>query len=138
MGRIFWRSLRTGLSLSLTLGWKCMWCLTCLMCLFPVLLWSLSFVVVFSCCSDWEYVEQQSFSFSKNRAYCRTITQEEMRHESTQVKSPPYSRRRMRPPTPLQNWNSSLEEEQGRFEVEDHHCKNETVPGRKKKPESGS
>ena len=27
LGRIFWRSLRTGLILSLALGWKCMWCL---------------------------------------------------------------------------------------------------------------
>ena len=72
----------------------------------------------FSCCSDLEYVEPQSFSFSKKRAHYCTITQEEM-YESTQVNAPPLSRRRMRPPTPLQNSNSSFEEEQGRFEVED-------------------
>ena len=42
-----------------------------------------------------------------------------MRYESTQVKAPPLSRRRMRPPTPLQILNSSFEEEQGRFVVED-------------------
>ena len=73
----------------------------------------------FSCCSDREYVEPQSFSFSKKRALCITSTQEEMRYESTQVKALPLSRRRMRPPTPLQNSNSSSEEEQERFLVED-------------------
>ena len=35
----------------------------------------------FSCCSDWELVEPQSFSFSKKRARCCTDTQEEMRYE---------------------------------------------------------
>ena len=53
-----------------------------------------SFVVTefcegFSCCSDWEYDEPQSFSFSKKSAHCCTITQEEMVYESTQVKAPP-------------------------------------------------
>ena len=66
----------------------------------------------FSCRSGWECVEPQSFSFSTKRAHCCTITQDEMRYESTQVKAPPLSRRRMRPPTPLQNSNSSFEEEQ--------------------------
>ena len=42
-----------------------------------------------------------------------------MRYESTQVKALPLSRRRTRPPMPLQNSNSSLGEEQVRFEVED-------------------
>ena len=59
-----------------------MWCLMCLMCLFPFLLWSLSFVKV-------SRVGNLSFSFSKKRAHCCTITQEEMRFESTQVKAPP-------------------------------------------------
>ena len=59
-------------------------------------------------CSDWDFVEPQSFSFSKKRAHCCTSTWEEMRYESTQVKAPPLSRRRMRPPTPLQNSNSCL------------------------------
>ena len=45
--------------------------------------------MVFSCCPDWEFVEPQSFSFSKKRAHCCTATQEEMRYESTQVKAPP-------------------------------------------------
>ena len=42
-----------------------------------------------------------------------------MRFESSQVKAPPLSRRRMMPPTPLQNSYSSFEEEQGHFAVED-------------------
>ena len=86
------------------------------------------------------HVEPQSFSFFKKRAHFCTNTQEEMRYESTQVKAVPFSSgRRMRPPTPLQNSNSSFEEEQkalrgGRSDVEcdrknDHH-KKETVHGR--------
>ena len=76
--------------------------------------------MVFSCNPDWEFVEPQSFSFSKKRAHCCTATQEEMRYESTQVKAPPLSRRRrMMPPTPLQNSNDTCGEEQGRFKVED-------------------
>ena len=42
-----------------------------------------------------------------------------MRFESSQVKAPPPSRGRMRPPTAVQNSNSSFGEEQGRFEVGD-------------------
>ena len=42
-----------------------------------------------------------------------------MRFFKPQVEAPPLSRRRMRPPTPLQNSYSSFEEEQGNFEVED-------------------
>ena len=72
----------------------------------------------FSGCSDWEYVELQSFSFSKKRVQCCTITQEEMRYESTQVKAPLLSRKRMRSPTPLQNSNSSFGEELIRFLVQ--------------------
>ena len=72
----------------------------------------------FSCCSDWEFVEPQSFSFSTKLAHC-TVTQEELRFGSSQVKAPPQSRRRMMPPTPLQNSNYSFGEEQRRFEVED-------------------
>ena len=61
-----------------------------------------------SCCSDWEFVEPQSFSSSKKRVHYCTATQEEMRFESSQVKAPPLSRRRMMPPTPLQNSYSSF------------------------------
>ena len=42
-----------------------------------------------------------------------------MRYESSQVKAPPLSRRRMMPPTPLQSSYSSFEEEQENSEVED-------------------
>ena len=72
-----------------------------------------------SCCSDCEFVEAQSFSFSTKRAHSWTVTQEEMRFEGSQVKALPLSRRRMMPPTPLQNSYSSFEEEQEHFEVED-------------------
>ena len=63
----------------------------------------------FSLGSDWEFVEPQSFSFSKMRARVWTATQEEMRYESSHGKAPPLSRRRMMPPTPLQNSYSSFE-----------------------------
>ena len=83
----------------------------------PLLLWSLRFVMGFSCRSEWECVEPQPFSFSKKGAHCCTVTQEEMKYESSQVKAPPLSSRR-RAPTQLQNSNFSSGEEQGRFEAE--------------------
>ena len=86
------------------------------MCLFPVVI---EFCDGFSCCSDWEFVEPQSFSFSTKRAHSWTVTQEEMRFEGSQAKAPPLSGRRMMPPTPLQNSYSPFGEEQGHFEVED-------------------
>ena len=50
----------------------------------------------FSFCSDWEFVEPQSFSFSKKRAHVCTATQEEMRYESSPAQAPlPSSSRRM-------------------------------------------
>ena len=73
----------------------------------------------FSCCSDWEDVEPQSFSFSEERAHCFTCAQEERMYESSQVKASPISRSRMRPPTPLQNSNDAFEEAQERFVVDD-------------------
>ena len=93
----------------------------------------------FSCCPTWEFVEPQSFSYSKDRAHSCTVTQEEMRFEGPQVKAPPLSRRKMFPPTLLQNSYSAFEEEQalrgGRPDVEctrqNGHFKNEAVPGRK-------
>ena len=94
----------------------------------------------FSCCSDWDFVEPQSFSFSKKRAHSCTVTQEEIRFEEPQGKAPLFSRRRMRPPAPLQNSYSSFEEEQGNFEVvrpdvecerQNDHSKDKAVPGRK-------
>ena len=41
------------------------------------------------CFSDWSLVEPQSFSFSKKRAHCWTVTQEEVRYEDSPVKAPP-------------------------------------------------
>ena len=61
------------------------------------------FCDVSSMCSDGESVEPQAFSFSKKRAHCCSDTQEEMRYEGSPAKSPPLSRRRMTPPTPMQN-----------------------------------
>ena len=72
-----------------------------------------------SYCSDWEFVEPQSFSFYKKRSLYCTVSQEEMRYESSQVKTPPLSTRRMIPPTPMQSSHSSFEEEQGYSDVED-------------------
>ena len=73
----------------------------------------------FSWCTEWEFVEPQSYSFSKKRAHSCSLTQEEMRFGGPQVKAPPPSRRRTMPPTTLQNSCSSCGEEQGHFEVED-------------------
>ena len=70
------------------------------------------------CGSDWEFVEPQSFSFSQKRTHCGTDTQEEMRHEGSPVKAPPLSRRRVTPPTPLQNSYSSLVRNHGGYEEE--------------------
>ena len=70
------------------------------------------------CYSDRDFVEPRSFSFSKRRAHCCTDTQDEMRYEGSPVKAPPLSRRRMTPPTPMQNSYSPLEREQGSYEEE--------------------
>ena len=65
---------------------------------------------------DWEFVEPQSSSLSKKRAYCWTVSQEGMVYESSPVTAPPLSRRRMMPP---QSSQSSIEEVQRQIEVED-------------------
>ena len=70
------------------------------------------------CGSDWGFVEPQSFSFSKKRAHRVTGTQEEMWYESSPVKAPPLSRRRMTPPTPVQNLCPSFVRDHGRCEEE--------------------
>ena len=90
-----------------------------LMCLFPLLLWSLSYVIVSPVARSWNLWNRSLFPFSKKRVHTCTVTQEEMRFEGPQVKALPLSSRRMMPPTPLQNSYSSLEEEQGHFEEED-------------------
>ena len=43
------------------------------------------------CCSDWEFVEPQSFSFSQKRSLYCTVAQEEMRNEGSPVKAHPLS-----------------------------------------------
>ena len=53
--------------------------------------------------------------FSRQRAQCCTDTQEEMRYEGSPVKAPPLSRRRMTPPTPLQNSYTSFVRDHGRI-----------------------
>ena len=83
------------------------------MCLFPLP----EFCDGFSCCSDWDFLQLQSFAFSIS---VLTLVQlRKKRFEEPQVKAPPPSRGQMMPPTPLQNSYSSFEEEQGHFEVED-------------------
>ena len=63
------------------------------------------------------------FSFSKKRAHCGTDVQEEMRYEGSPVKAPLHSRRRVTPPSPVQNSYTSF--------VRDH------TEGMKKKEEDG-
>ena len=75
-----------------------------------------SFVVTefcdaFSLRSDGVLVEPQPF-FSQQRAHSWTVTQEEMRCESSSARTPPPSRRRVMPPTPLQISHSLYEERQ--------------------------
>ena len=70
------------------------------------------------CCSDWELVEPQSFSFFKKRAHCCTDTQEEVRYEGSPVIAPPLSRRRMTPPTHVQNSYTYFVRDHGRYEKE--------------------
>ena len=70
------------------------------------------------CRSDWEFVESQSFAFSKKRAHCCTDKRKEMRYEGSTVITPPLSRRRMTPPTPVQNPYTAFVRDHGRYEKE--------------------
>ena len=70
------------------------------------------------CCLDWDFVELQSFSFSKRRAHCGIDTQEEMRYEGSPVKAHPLLRRRMTPPAPMQYSYTSFMRDHGRYEEE--------------------
>ena len=70
------------------------------------------------CCSDWEFVEPQVFSFSRKRAHCCTKTKDEMRYEGLPMTAPPLSRRRMTSPTPVQNSHTSFVRDHGRYEEE--------------------
>ena len=82
--------------------------------------------------SDCEFVEPQSSSFSKKRAFVGTVAQEEMRYECSPVKAPPPSRRRMMQPTPQQSSYSPIEERQWHIEVEDQvwNIRDRTVTAR--------
>ena len=59
--------------------------------------------------SEWDFVEVQSFSFSKKRNFACVEDQEDMNHEGTPVKAPPCPQRRMRTPLPQQSSFSSME-----------------------------
>ena len=76
------------------------------------------FCDVSSCCSDWDFVEPQSFSFSKKRSLCCTSTQEELRFEEPQVKAPLSWRRRMTLAAPMQKSYTSFVRDHGRYEEE--------------------
>ena len=72
----------------------------------------------FSLDSDWEFVEPQSFSFSKKRSSVGEENQGEMGYEGSPVKAPPNTRRRIMPPTPQQISFSSMDESQWRADLE--------------------
>ena len=69
--------------------------------------------------SDWETVKPQSFSFSRNRQAVSAEIQEDMNYDGTAVKAPPASSRKIKPPTPQQSSQSSIEAMQWQTEVED-------------------
>ena len=127
-GKTSWRSLRTCLVVSLFL----------VSCVTDVPVSPSSVVAEFChlspCCSDLDFVEPQSFSFSEQRAHCCRDTQEEMRYEGSPVKAPPLSRRRMTPRTPVQNSYTSFVRDQGRYEEEGRrwNAKERTVIARTK------
>ena len=61
--------------------------------------------------SAWDFVEPQSFSFSKKHNFACVEEQEDMNnYDGTLVKSPPCSKKRMRTPLPQQSPFSSMEE----------------------------
>ena len=61
--------------------------------------------------SEWDFVEPQSFSFSKKLNFACVEDQEDMNYEGTLVKAPPCPKRRMRTPLPQQSSSSTMEEE---------------------------
>ena len=68
--------------------------------------------------SDREFVESQSFSFSKKRSFVCVENQEDMSYEGTPLRVPPTSRRRMMSPTPQQISHSSIEVMQWQTEMQ--------------------
>ena len=69
--------------------------------------------------SDWEFVEPQSFSFSKKRSAACWENSGNMSYEGTPVKAPPATRRKIMPSAPQQSLHSSIEAMQWQTEVED-------------------
>ena len=59
---------------------------------------------------EWEFVELQSFSYSKKRKFACVENREDMNYEGTPVKAPPCPKRRMRTPLPQQCSSSLMEE----------------------------
>ena len=57
-----------------------------------------------------DFVELQSFSFSKKHNFACVEEQEDMNYDGTLVKAPPCSKKRMRTPLPQQSPFSSMEE----------------------------
>ena len=60
--------------------------------------------------SEWDFVEPQSFSFSKKRKFVCVERQEDMHYEGTLVKALPCPERRMRTPLPQQSSFLTMEE----------------------------
>ena len=93
-GKTSWRSLRTCLTVSLFLV-----LVRVVPDVIDVLLSPSSAVTELCyaslCCSDWNFVESQSFSFPEKRVHCCTDTQEEMGYEGSPGMAPPLSRRRI-------------------------------------------
>ena len=63
--------------------------------------------------SEWDFVEPQSFSFSKKRNFACVEEQEDMTYERTIVMAPPCRQIRMRTPLPQQGSWSSVEQTRG-------------------------
>ena len=60
--------------------------------------------------SEWEFVESQSFSFSKKRKFACVENQEDINYEGTLVQALPCRKRWMRTPLPQQSSFSPMEE----------------------------
>ena len=75
--------------------------------------------------SEWDFVEPQSFSFSKKRNFACAENQEDMNYEGTPVKAPPCPERRMMTPLPQQSSFSSMEE--GNPSGKNGYCKDGAV-----------
>ena len=61
--------------------------------------------------SEWDFLEPQSFSFSKKRNFACVAGQDAMNYEGTPVKAPLCPKRRMITPLPQQSCFASMEEE---------------------------